>query len=133
MPVRARCVLLLRSQVTPAAGGGSRIVARLDAFLQLDRAAAELLAKTFQPLVGRAADHNFSETMAFVATLSRTAERNPRGMQRVYLKLDRIEPDTRRQLSQLSDRVAMRAVSRVAPPEQAVDLSTVEDPFEDGP
>jgi hypothetical protein len=54
-------------------------------------------------------------------------------MQRVYLKLDRIEPDTRRQLAQLSDRVALRAVSRLTPPDPVVDLNLVDDPFDDGP
>jgi hypothetical protein len=80
----------------------------MDAFIQLDRVGIELLAKTFQPLVGKTADHNFTETMGFVGRLSRAAERNPDGVDRLAPKLTRVTPEHRQMLVKIAHEMAER-------------------------
>ena len=108
-PVRAKCVLLLRSGSLRETNGRYYVTARLDAFIQLERVGVELLAKTFQPLVGRAADYNFTETMAFIGSLSRTAELKPRGVEHLAGKLTDIQPEVRRRFVAVSRAVSERA------------------------
>jgi hypothetical protein len=108
-PVRGKCVLLLRVNYQRRNDGRYQVTGQLDSFTHIDRVAVELLAKTFQPLVGLAADYNFTETMNFVGDLSQATERNPRGIASLYQKLNHIDPETRRQLLQVSQNVVVRS------------------------
>ena len=108
-PVRGKCLLLLKSGYLRETNGRYYVTCRLDAFMHLDNVGVELLAKTFQPLIGPVADHNFRETVSFVESLNRAAEINYSGVQELAKKLDKISPETRREWSALSERVAIRA------------------------
>ncbi len=109
--VRGRCLMVLRTTSQREQNGRYTITSRLDTFLAVDNLGVEILAKTFQPVIGRAADHNFSETAQFVSNLSRTAERNERGMIRMTDKLKRISPETKQGfvdvVSSVSDKLAV--------------------------
>lgn len=109
-PIRGKCVLLLRVRYQRRNDGRYQVTGQLDSFTHIDRAAVELLAKTFQPLVGLAADYNFTETMNFVGDLSQATLHNPRGIARLYQKLNHVDPETRQQLLQISQNVAIRSV-----------------------
>jgi hypothetical protein len=113
-PIRGKCVLLLRVRYQKRDDGGYQVTGQLDSFTHIDRAAVELLAKTFQPLVGLAADYNFTETMNFVGDLSQATQRNPHGIARLYQKLSRVDPATRQQLLQISQDVALRSAQAQA-------------------
>ena len=80
-PVKGRCVVLLQSGYSQQEDGAEFVTHRIDAFIHLDRVGAELVAKTFQPLVGKSADENFSEATAFLTRLSQAAEQNQAGVQ----------------------------------------------------
>lgn len=108
-PVRGRGVLLLRTAYVREPDGRYRITSRLDSFLQLDPGGAELLTKTFQPLVGRVADNNFVQTTAFLGSLSRTAEVNTQGVARLAGRLGNVEPAVRNEFAAIAARVAVRA------------------------
>lgn len=108
-PVTGRIVLLLRSRFMRDADGTEFVHARLDAFVQMDNFSAEILAKTFQPLVAPVADHNFRETTSFASTLNRAAVVNYQGVEELAQRLKRIEDDTRKEFCKLSERVAIRA------------------------
>jgi hypothetical protein len=95
--VRGKCLMLLRTWYEPAESGRTTVVSQLDTFLAVENLGVEVLAKTFQPLIGKAADHNFTETANFVANLSQTAETNEEGLLRLGRKLNRIDPATREQ------------------------------------
>jgi len=73
---------------------------------------ADILAKTFSPLVGLVADHNFSQTMAFIQSLSDAAEVNPQGMQRLATKLTGVPEGMREDFISMTSRVAERADNR---------------------
>ena len=112
--VTGRCVLLLQSSYSTTAEERPLISSRLDLFVSLDNVGAELVAKTLHPLVGKTADHNFQESMRFVAQMSQQAELNAEGMQRLAMRLDRVEESVRRQFATVAEGVGQRAVLRVA-------------------
>jgi hypothetical protein len=111
-PVDAEVVLLLRNDYIAAAGGRTEITCTMDAFIRIDHAAAKLVARTMSGLIGRTADHNFGESMRFVARVSQTAEDNLEGMQELAGRLAELEPDVRKQFSRVCGTVAQRAVAR---------------------
>ncbi|MFV2069108.1 MAG: hypothetical protein ACC645_19240 [Pirellulales bacterium] len=126
LPVRARCVMLMRSSFAPGDDGRHYVTAQLEGFIHIDGAAADLLLRTFQPLVGRTADYNFTETMAFVGNLSRTTERNPLGVERLYRRLNKVEPETRRRLVEISRNLATR--SAPIQPTGVLEIARQQDP-----
>ncbi len=105
-PIRGRCVLLLRSQGIEETDGRYYITCRLDTFLHMERTGIELIAKTIHPLMGRAADANFTETLAFVSHLSRTCETNPTGTARMAQMLMHVQPEVRNELGTLAHQIA---------------------------
>jgi hypothetical protein len=108
-PVHGECVLVLRSSYIRSNDGRYFVRAKLDAFLRLDNVGVGLLAKTFQPLVTTAADHNFRETVAFVGSVSRAAEVNYAGIQRLADKLANVTAECRQQFTELTAQLAVRA------------------------
>jgi hypothetical protein len=108
--VEARCVLMLRSAYIRETNGRHYVTCVLDAFVRIDQGGLELLAKTFQSLIGKSADMNFAEAMHFVSSLSRTAEVNPDGLARISQKLVTVQEETRDRLAVVSAEVAARSV-----------------------
>jgi len=84
----------------------------LDVFARLDNAGVELLAKTLNPLVGRAADFNFVETSKFVGQVSKASENNGPGMQRLAANLKAVDPAVRQTFAQYADVVYQRNLLR---------------------
>jgi hypothetical protein len=100
---------VLKSGYVLEPDGRYYVTSRLDAFVHIEHGGVELLTKTFQPVVGRVADVNFLQTAGFLGDLSRTAEVNTGGMQRLADKLTRVRPEVREKFVQLSTQVAERA------------------------
>ena len=112
--INGRCVIVLRSEYMLGDDERTYVTTRLDVFLRVDRFAAELVAKTLQPLVGKTADQNFAESTQFLGRLSRAAERNSAGVQRMASKLTRVDPSVRAEFAQLAATINHRAVLRSA-------------------
>ena len=110
--IRGRCLLVLRSASLQETDGREYITARLDAFIDFDQVGLDLIAKTLQPWIGRIADYNFSETVGFVGSLSRTAEVNPLGVQRLSTRLNRVDPAVSARFGELSLDIARLAAER---------------------
>jgi hypothetical protein len=111
-PVKGKCVMLLKTGYTREANGRLKVNCRLDTFIQLEHAGVELLAKTFKPLVGSVADHNFRETVLFVAGLSRAAEVNYSGVMRMAAKLQKVDAEDREQFAEIAEKLAIRAAQQ---------------------
>jgi hypothetical protein len=109
-PVRGNGLMILRTGYVREPDGRYYITSRLDTFTHLQPEGAELITKTFQPLVGKVADTNFIQTVAFVGSLSRTAELNLRGVQRLATRLLKVDAQVRRQFAELAQTVAARAI-----------------------
>ena len=75
------------------------ITSRMDGFVNVDSGGAEMLARVVQPLVVKNIDDNFIQTIAFLGSMSKTAEVNVGGMQRLAGRLAHVQPETRQQLS----------------------------------
>ncbi|MCG8448205.1 MAG: hypothetical protein MI725_01320 [Pirellulales bacterium] len=101
-PVRAQCVLLLRSGSFKETNGKDYVAARLDTFVRVDRTSIKLFAKALHPLVGKTADANFLDTLKFVGNLSETAERNPARIEQLVTRLPRIPPQVEQEMLRLT-------------------------------
>jgi hypothetical protein len=109
--VRGRCLAMLRSGYVRQADGTYSISNCLDAFVSVEPGGVELLSKIFYPLIAKTADINFLQTAGFVASLSRTAEVNSRGVQRLAGRLTHVQPEVRRKFADLAFEVHRKAVA----------------------
>jgi hypothetical protein len=113
-PVKAKCVLLLKSGYVQETNGKFYVTSRMDTFIQIEHVGLEILAKSLKPLLHRSADYNFVETAAFVGMVSRTAEMNSAGLYRLAGKLTNVEPSVRDRFAELSLAVGAKAQERAA-------------------
>ena len=107
-PVKGRGVLVLKTGYVRETNGRYYITSRLDCFLAIEPAGAELLTKTVSPLLGKTADNNFAQTVAFVGSLSHTAEVNQRGVRRRHA-IDASPPEVRDRFAELAAELSRRA------------------------
>jgi hypothetical protein len=119
--VKGRGVLVLKSGFVRETNGRYYITSRMDSFLSIERSAAEIVTKTVSPMLGKTVDNNFTQTLAFVGSLSRTAEVNSRGVQRLGGQLMHIQPEVRARFVELAAEIpqkqaatAEKASSKVA-------------------
>jgi hypothetical protein len=110
--VTGRSVMVLKSGYAQGADRRPYVVNRLDLFLQIDNLAADVVARTLSPWVGKVADSNFNESCVFASKLSQTAEQNNPGVQRLAEKLTKVEPPVREEFSRLAAAVQQRAAAR---------------------
>jgi hypothetical protein len=123
--ITGTCLAILKTGYSKDPNGKYRITSRLDGFMNVDSGGAELLARVFQPLVVKNIDDNFIQTIAFLGSMSKTAEVNLGGMQRLAGRLSHVQPETRQQLSDVAASVAQRAAANAAatkdePPQRVV-------------
>ena len=107
-PIRARCVLVLKSALTRDRTGRATVTTRMDTFVKVDHLGAAAVAKTLQPLIGRSADYNFRETVSFIGQISRTAKANPDGVGRMADRLTEIRPTVRDRFTEVARSVGAR-------------------------
>jgi hypothetical protein len=101
-PVNAQCVILLRSGSVVEHDGRTYVAARLDSFIHIDRASLEVFAKVVQPLVGRIADRNFSDTITFVGGFSQAAETQPARIKHLAESLENVSVGRQRELAKIA-------------------------------
>ena len=97
-PVRAQCVLLLRSGSFRETNEEPYVAARLDTFVRVDRTSIKLFAKAMHPLVGKTADGNFLDTLKFVSNLSQAAQLRPAAVQKLVQNLPRVPPELQNEM-----------------------------------
>jgi hypothetical protein len=110
--VNGRCLLVLKTGYARETNDRYYITCRMDAFIQLKNVGVELVAKTFQPLVGKTADHNFRETAAFMSLVSRSAEAKPDAVARLASKLTKVDDADRDQFCDITNELALAALGR---------------------
>lgn len=111
-PLKAQSIMLVRSSAVQETNGRHYITVRVDSFVRVEQLGVEVIAKTVQPWINKAADQNVIETLTFVSNFSRTAEKNPQGMQRLAKRLNAVDEPTRNQLISLCYRTAERYAQR---------------------
>lgn len=113
-PLKAQSIILLRSGSIQETNGRHYVTVRADSFIRIEQVGVELLAKTVQPWIAKTADQNLIETLGFVSNFSRTAEKNPQGIERLATRLHSTDGPTRAELVTLSFRTAER-YAQIAP------------------
>jgi hypothetical protein len=114
-PVKGRGVLVLKCGYVRDTNGRYYITSRVDSFLTIEPAGAELFTKTVSPLMGKTADNNFIQTVSFVSSLSRTAETNSRGVQRLASRLGNVQPEVRARFAEVAAEVAQKSAIAAEP------------------
>ena len=104
-PVTGGGVFLVRGVPEP---DGRHVVGTLDCFLQLDSLGADLVARTFGGLIGRSADHNFTETAGFIGQVNEAARVNPILMRDMAMRLPQVDAPVRRRFATIIDGVSRR-------------------------
>ncbi|MFZ5832625.1 MAG: hypothetical protein ACOY3P_21260 [Planctomycetota bacterium] len=107
--IKGSCLLVLKSGYVQETNGRYYITNRLDAFLNVEPGAVELVTKTIQPLLAKVADNNFTQSLAFAGSLSRTAEVNGAGVARLAERLERVQPEKRVKLADLAREISQKA------------------------
>jgi hypothetical protein len=115
VPLKAQTIMFLRSSAVRETNGRSYVTVRIDSFIHVEQLGVEIIAKTVQPWIAKTTDQNFIETLTFVSNFSRTAEKNPEGMQRLAARLNSVDEPTRNQLVALCFRTAERQTRRDQP------------------
>jgi len=110
--VRGKCVLILSSGYHKGADGTPHVTHQMDVFLKLERGGMEWMARTFFPLVAKTTDYNFVEASHFLTKLSRAAESNGPGIQRMAERMTSLDPEVRKQFVAMSTQAHHRAILR---------------------
>lgn len=126
--IQGKSLLLLETRYFRNNAGRHFIRCRMDAFLHVENVGVGVLAKTLQPLVGASADNNFRETAAFLSGVSRAAEVNYAGMQKMAEKLTNVAPDDRQQFAALTEQLAVRAALAQTPRPESKVVAEAEPP-----
>ncbi len=108
-PAKGKALILMRSGYVQENDGRWYITTRMDCFLNIEPGATELITKVLQPVVGNVADNNFIQTVGFLGSLSRTAEANHHGVQRLASRLQHVQPELRQELSKMAERIGTAA------------------------
>lgn len=111
-PIDGHCVILLQTMYSRGPNGNTVATSQLDVFMKLENAAAGLVAKTLNPLVGRTADQNFVESLKFIQRLNETTEKNGPGVQGMSQRLTGLSPEVREQFIEIAGKVYDRAQTR---------------------
>jgi hypothetical protein len=111
-PIQGQCVMVLRTEYSMDGQRRTLVSNRFDIFLKLDHVGAEIIAKTLHPLVGKAADYNFSESIKFIGKVADAAEQNGPGVQRLASRLTGINEQMRQEFSDLAATAYHRSVLR---------------------
>jgi hypothetical protein len=110
-PLKVKSVILLRSGAVQETNGRSYVTVQIDSFMKIEQMGVELVARTVQPWISKTADRNYIETLTFVSNFSRTAEKNPSGIERLATRLSGVDHPTRQELVEVSYRTAERYAS----------------------
>jgi hypothetical protein len=111
-PLKAQSIMLVRSSAVRETNGRHYVTIRVDSFVRVEQLGVEIIAKTVQPWISKTADQNLIETLTFVSNFSRTAEKNPQGMQRLAARLNTLDEPTRNELVAVCFRTAERYAQR---------------------
>ncbi len=104
--------LVLQTRYTEDPTGRSIVVCRLDAFVDLKNPGADLLARTLSGPLGKLADSNFEQTLAFIDSVSQTAETQPGALSATIAGLSELSPEARRLFAAKTSEVARQAQLR---------------------
>ena len=111
-PVDGETILILQNIFEQDEDGDPYVVAQLDAFVNVKNFGVDMFAKLFAPMLGRIADGNFEQTIAFIGNVSEAAQSNPEVIKRLALRLESIRKEARDEFIQTAYKTAQLAIDR---------------------
>ena len=106
------CVMQYRFTEDAANGNKPIVVTRLDTFVKMSSASADLVGKAFAPMVGKIADANFVKTVDSVNQISELMERNPQTLAEMIQDVPSISMETKNEFLGYIERVTGHASMR---------------------
>ena len=106
------CVMQYRFTEDAANGNKPIVVTRLDTFVRMSSASADLVGKAFAPMVGKIADSNFVKTVDSVNQISELMERNPQVLAEMIQEVPSISTETKKEFLGYIERVTGHASMR---------------------
>ncbi len=106
------CVMQYRFTEDAANGNKPIVVTRLDTFVKMSSASADLVGKAFAPMVGKIADSNFVKTIDSVNQISELMERNPQTLAEMIQEVPSISMETKNEFLGYIERVTGHASMR---------------------
>ncbi len=110
--VEGETILLLQNKYFEDESGEPYIITQLDAFVKIHNFGIDVFAKLLAPLLGRIADNNFEQTLAFIGNVSDAAQTNPEAIKRLGFKLETIPKEVREELARTAYLTAQNAIDR---------------------
>lgn len=105
-------VLILRNRLMRDANNEPIIMCDLDVFVRIDHLGVDFLAKLFATTLGKIADSNFEQTVAFVGYVSESAGINAELVKRTGYQVKNVRETVREDFGDVVDRVAIRVARR---------------------
>ena len=112
--VEGETILLLQNSFEKDEDGEPYVVVQLDAFVKIHNFGADVFAKLFAPMLGKVADNNLEQTIAFIGNVSESAQSNPEIVKRMALKLESVRKEVRDEFIQVAYQTAQLAIDRNA-------------------
>lgn len=105
-------ILFLRSRFGRDKDGEPFVVCALDVFIKIDNAGVDFLAKLFATSLGKIADSNFEQTVAFVGHVSDASTVNADSVKTVSRQVRGVRKEVREDFADLVDQVCTKSSRR---------------------
>ena len=89
--LKGRCVVILRSDFF-IERSRPRVKHQIEVFIRLEEVAADVLARTLKPLIGKLIQYNFEQSSGFIEQIHEVAENRQPGMDRMISRMTHVEP-----------------------------------------
>ncbi len=124
--ITGKGVFVLRTKYEKQASGLTFVEGTLDCFVQLDNLGADLIARTFGPLIGKTADHNYIETARFIGQLGTSARENPMGVQDLGARLPQVNEAVKAKFIEAIGDIERKAVVSKEAKQRTAELKVVD-------
>ena len=106
--IRGKALVLARLSATKNAAGVEQTVCYVDAFLSLEQKSVDVGVRLLFPMLGKVADNNLEQTLAFVRWYSDGCKSSPVTLSSYAMELTNIRMETRQELARQTQIMAMR-------------------------
>ncbi len=113
-PIRGKGVFVLKTSYAAARDGSTTVVGALDCYVKFESLGADLIARSLGVLIGKSADHNFTETAKFISQISGARQNNPHGMLDLAEQMPQVDEQTRSEFKQMIVAASRRHATRTA-------------------
>ena len=94
-PIEGEALVMLQYRFTEDVANDNRplAISRLDCFIKIRNVGADIVGRTFAPLIGKIVDSNFVKTVDFVNSISDSSEQHPMETAGSIIKVQRVDHD----------------------------------------